>query len=125
MDRVFEGINFILNPESFSDSVNLEYTFEYKLIYGEAPMPKHAKGAQGIQSRFSSPEFVNKSAKYLSQLDVDYLASRFDPGKMEKLELYKCGSDEEFIRFKKYIIELTEFYSRAALRGYGLLCIRD
>ncbi|MCG8669378.1 MAG: YfbM family protein [Pseudomonadales bacterium] len=125
LDRVFEALNFIFNPSSFSSAVNLQDSFEYKLIYGEKSMPEHATGTQGILSRFSSPEFVKDSAEYLAQIDLRDLELRFDPVKMAELNLYKCGENEQFVRFKSYITDFAEFYSRVAQRNYGLICIRD
>ena len=115
--RSYEGLSYILNPESYTANGDDYSRLETRILLGNETMPPHARGAKGYRARYSDPNFVKLSSEYLNRLVSDDLAQNFDPVEMAKLELYACQPDDTFQRYAKRLPPMREFYERSASRG--------
>ncbi len=125
LDRVFDGLNFILNPSYYYDGDEIFSTYESRVIFGNESMPTHMRGFQGILSRYSDPEFVHNGSLFLNSLNINDLKQNFDANVMFDLGLYKCSSNDTFERYYTYISGLQDFYSKASKRNYSIIAIKN
>lgn len=78
-------------------------------------------------ARLLSPAEVKEVARVLKELSLEKLSSRYDPKKMEKLQIYpdiwvRDGKDA-FDYLAEYYRKLSVFYEKAAASGSAMLLV--
>jgi hypothetical protein len=78
-------------------------------------------------ARLLSPAEVKEIARVLKDESVEKLSSRYDPKKMEKLQIYPeiwvRDGKEAFDYLAKYYRKLAAFYEKAAASGSAMLLV--
>jgi len=119
IDKAWHGIHYLL-----AGSDKFEHGTASLVIFGG----KDIGGDLGYgPARFLSPSEVKDIAKLLKDETPDKLSARYDPKKMQKLQIYpeiwEVEGKEAFGYLMEYYRQLVAFYAKAAKGGHGVILV--
>ena len=114
VSRMQSALIFVLSPQNYQQSKNLEMSFIYKFVMGEKIFSENLTSTSGIRVRISSPAFIKECAEYARQVNISEIRENFDPVKMDEEGVYKILPNSEVQPILDYFYGLRGFYERMA-----------
>lgn len=115
IDKSWDGIIFLLTGATFNEASENERAL---IIIGEKPMSTRPD-SQDYHARYNSPEKVLHFAEILKSIDPNDLKSKFNPKRMNELDVYpniweQEDKNELFTYLEEYFLKIQNFYQQAA-----------
>ncbi|WP_264530055.1 YfbM family protein [Flavobacterium sp. N502540] len=114
IDKAWDGIVFLLTGDSALNSPKHPF---YKILFSGQIIDNDQDLGYG-PAHYLTPEQVIEFSNKISEITTDDLRQKYDPQKMQKLEVYpeiwERDVDEAFDYLNEYFKDIQQFYSDAA-----------